>query len=85
MEIDIYTSALCGFCTVAKNLLIRKGVDFNEYDVLKDTSLKPIMIERAHGSKTVPQIFINEQHIGGWEQLFGLDQNGKLVEILSTK
>ena len=85
MEIDIYTSALCGFCTVAKNLLIRKGVDFNEYDVLKDTSLKPIMIERANGSKTVPQIFINQQHIGGWEQLFGLDQNGKLDQLLSTK
>ena len=85
MEIDIYTSALCGFCTVAKNLLIRKGVDFNEYDVLKDTSLKPIMIERANGSKTVTQIFINQQHIGGWEQLFGLDQNGKLVEILRKK
>ena len=85
MNIDIYTSPLCSFCTVAKNLLIRKGVDFNEYDVLKDTSLKPIMIERANGSKTVPQIFINQQHIGGWEQLFGLDQNGKLVEILSTK
>ena len=85
MEIDIYTSSLCGFCTVAKNLLIRKGVDFNEYDVLKDTSLKPIMIERANGSKTAPQIFINQQHIGGWEQLFGLDQNGKLDEILSTK
>ena len=43
------------------------------------------MIERASGSKTVPQIFINKKHIGGWEQLFGLDQNGKLDEILSSK
>ncbi len=85
MEIDIYTSTLCGFCTVAKNLLTKKGADFNEYDVLKDPSLKPIMIERANGSKTVPQIFINQQHIGGWEQLFVLDQNGKLDEILSKK
>ena len=85
MEIDIYTSPLCGFCTIAKNLLIKKGVNFNEYDVLKDPSLKPIMIERAKGTKTVPQIFINQQHIGGWEQLFGLDQNGKLDEILNSK
>ena len=85
MEIDIYTSPLCGFCTIAKNLLIKKGVNFNEYDVLKDPSQKPIMIERANGIKTVPQIFINQQHIGGWEQLFGLDQNGKLDEILSSK
>ena len=85
MEIDIYTSPLCGFCTIAKNLLIKKGADFKEYDVLKDPSLKPIMIELASGSETVPQIFINKQHIGGWEQLFGLDQNGKLDEILSNK
>ena len=85
MEIDIYTSPLCGFCTVAKNLLIKKGLDFNEYDVLKDPSLKSIMIELANGSKTVPQIFINQHHIGGWEQLFGLDQNGKLDKILSKK
>ena len=85
MEIDIYTSPLCGFCTVAKNLLVKKGVDFNDYDVLKDSSLKPVMIERTNGSKTVSQIFINQQHIGGWEQLFRLDQNGKLDEILSAK
>ena len=85
MEIDIYTSPLCGFCTIAKNLLIKKGVNFNEYDVLKDPSLKPIMIGRANGIKTVPQIFINHQHIGGWEQLFRLEQNGKLDEILSKK
>ena len=85
MEIDIYTSPLCGFCTFAKNLLIKKGLDFKEYDILKDPSLKSIMIVRANGSKTVPQIFINQKHIGGWEQLFGLDQNGKLDEILSKK
>ena len=85
MKIDIYTSPLCGFCTIAKNLLIQKGVNFNEYDVLKDPSLKPIMIERTNGAKAVPQIFFNEQHIGGCEQLFGLDQNGKLDEILSKK
>ena len=85
MEIDIYTSPLYGFCTMAKNFLIKKGVNFNEYDVLKDPSLKPIMIGRANGTKTVPQIFINHQHIGGWEQLFRLEQNGKLDEILSKK
>ena len=54
MEIDIYTSPLCGFCTITKNLLIKKGVNFNQYDVLKDPSLKLIMIERANGAKTVP-------------------------------
>ena len=82
MEIDIYTSPLCGYCTIAKKLLVKKGLDFSELDVLKDPSLKPTMVERANGSKTVPQIFINKQHIGGWEQLVGLDQNGTLDKIL---
>ena len=85
MEIDIYTSPLCGYCTIAKKLLVRKGVDFNEFDILNDPSLKPIMVERSSGSKTVPQIFINKQHIGGWEQLVGLDKNGTLDKILREK
>tara|TARA_B100000700_G_scaffold249777_1_gene280154 strand:- start:272 stop:436 length:165 start_codon:yes stop_codon:yes gene_type:complete len=54
MENDVYNSPFCVFCTIAKNLLIKKGVNFNEYDVLKDPSLKLIMIERANGAKTVP-------------------------------
>ena len=85
MVIDIYTSPLCGYCTIAKNLLVKKGVDFNEFDILKDPSSKPTMVKRANGSKTVPQIFINKQHIGGWEQLVGLDQNGTLDKILRNR
>ena len=85
MEIDIYTSPLCGYCMVAKKLLVNKGVDFNEFDILKDPSLKPTMVERSKGSKTVPQIFINKQHIGGLEQLVSLDQNGTLDKILRNK
>ena len=72
------------FAFHTKNMA-KKGIDFNEYDVLRNPTLKPIMIERANGSNTVPQIFINEQHIGGCEQLFKLDQNGKLDEILGQK
>ena len=82
MEIDIYTSPLCGYCTIAKKLLIKKGVDFNEFDILKNPSLKPTMVERSNGSKTVPQIFINKQYIGGLEQLVELDQNGTLDQII---
>ena len=85
MEIDIYTSPLCGYCTIAKKLLIKKGADFNEFDILKNPSLKSTMVERSNGSKTVPQIFINKQHIGGWEQLVGLDKNGTLDKILREK
>ena len=82
MEIDIYTSPLCGYCTIAKKLLIEKGVDFNEFDILKNPSLKSPMVERSNGSKTVPQIFINTQYIGGLEQLVELDQNGTLDQII---
>ena len=85
MEIDIYMSHLCGYCAVVKKLLVKKGVDLKELDILKDPSLKPTMVERSNGSKTVPQIFINTQHIGEWEQLFGLDQNGTLDKILLKK
>ena len=82
MEIDIYTSPLCGYCTIAKKLLIKKGVDFNEFDIFKNSSLKSTMVERSNGSKTVPQIFINKQYIGGLEQLVELDQNGTLDHFI---
>ncbi len=85
MQIDIYTSPLCGFCTIAKNLLLKKGVEFTEYDVLNDPSLKPVMLKRANGAHTVPQIFINDHHIGGWNELFSLEQAGKLDKVLMTK
>ena len=62
MQIEIYTSPLCGFCTIAKNLLLKKGVEFTEYDVLNDPSLKPVMLKRANGAHTVPQIFFNDHH-----------------------
>ena len=82
MEIDIYTSPLCGYCTIAKKLLIKKGAEFSEFDILKSPSLKSTMVERSNGSKTVPQIFINKQYIGGLEQLVELDQNGTLDQII---
>ena len=58
------------------------NLDFNEFDILKNPSLKPTMVERSNGSKTVPQIFINTQYIGGLEQLVELDQNGTLDQII---
>ena len=85
VKIDIYTSPLCGFCTIAKNLLLKKGVKFTEHDILNDPSLKPVMLYRANGAHTVPQIFINDHHIGGWDALFSLEQAGKLDKVLMAK
>lgn len=83
-QIEIYTSPLCGFCHAAKRLLNQKGVDFAEIDVLRDPSRKPEMIQRANGGRTVPQIFIAGQHVGGCDDLYALDQAGKLDPLLAA-
>jgi glutaredoxin 3 len=82
--IDIYTSPLCGYCHAAKRLLNAKGVTFNEIDVLVQPDLKPEMMQRSNGGRTVPQIFINDQHIGGCDDLYTLDQQGKLDPLLQA-
>lgn len=80
--IEIYTTPICGFCHAAKRLLNQKGVSFSEINVLADPERKPEMIKRANGSRTVPQIFINDAHIGGCDDLYALDRAGKLDPIL---
>lgn len=81
-NIEIYTSPLCGFCHAAKRLLNSKGAEFTEFNVLTDPKLKPEMIARANGASTVPQIFIDGKHIGGCDDLYELEQGGKLDPIL---
>jgi glutaredoxin 3 len=78
----IYTSAWCGYCHRAKSLLQSKDVGFEEVRVDGNTELRMQMIERT-GRQTVPQIFIGERHIGGCEELVGLELAGKLDELLS--
>ncbi len=82
--IDIYTSPLCGYCHAAKRLLNAKGVTFNEIDVLVQPDRKAEMMQRSNGGRTVPQIFINDQHIGGCDDLYALDQQGKLDPLLQA-
>ena len=82
--VEIYTSPLCGFCHAAKRLLNKKGVQFDEVNVLTNPDRKPEMIERANGSRTVPQIFIDGTHIGGCDDLYALEQAGKLDGLLSA-
>ncbi|WP_298803438.1 glutaredoxin 3 [uncultured Lentibacter sp.] len=81
-KIEIYTSPLCGFCHAAKRLLDGKGATYTEYNVLTDPALKPEMIERANGARTVPQIFIEGVGIGGCDDLYALDSAGKLDALL---
>ena len=83
-QVDIYTSPLCGFCHAAKRLLTQKGVAFTEIDVWADPDRKPEMTQRANGGRTVPQIFIGEDHVGGCDDLYALERAGKLDPLLAT-
>lgn len=83
LRIEIYTKWGCPYCVRAKDLLTRKGVEFTEYDVTMGGPLKEEMLARAPGRTTVPQIFINDLHIGGCDDLVALDNAGKLDPLLA--
>lgn len=82
--VEIYTSPLCGFCHAAKRLLNQKGVTYSEIDVWAEPNRKPEMIQRANGRRTVPQIFIGETHVGGCDELYELENGGKLDALLAA-
>lgn len=81
--VEIYTSPLCGFCHAAKRLLTQKGIAYTEFDIWADPARKPEMLARANGRHTVPQIFIGETHVGGCDDLYALDRDGKLDALLA--
>ncbi len=83
-KIDIYTKMFCPYCTHALNLLESKSVNFNEIKIDGDNAMREIMIERAKGSYTVPQIFINDIHIGGCDDLVALERSKKLDALLNV-
>ena len=83
-KVEIYTGALCGYCSAAKRLLGQKGVDFTEIKVDGDPAKRQEMMTRAHGGRTVPQIFINDMHIGGCDDLYELERAGKLATLLAA-
>ena len=80
--VRIYTSVSCPYCVQAKRLLDRKGVQYEEIDVTGDVARRTEMIQ-ASGRRTVPQIFIGEQSIGGFDELYELEQGGQLDGLLS--
>ena len=80
--IEVYTKAFCGYCARAKALLDRKGADFQEIDVTMDRAGFETMVERAHGGRTVPQIFIDGKHVGGSDDLAALEARGALDALL---
>ena len=81
-NVEIYTGPLCIFCDWAKALLEKKGVPFKEIYIGDDQKKMEEMIKKANGLRTVPQIFIDGQHIGGNDKLQALERKGKLNSIL---
>ncbi|OIP68481.1 MAG: glutaredoxin 3 [Oscillatoriales cyanobacterium CG2_30_40_61] len=81
-NVEIYTWSTCPFCIRAKALLKKKGVDFTEYTIDGDEMARDQMAQRANGRRSVPQIFINDQYIGGCDDIHALDRQGKLDPLL---
>ncbi len=81
-KVEIYTTMFCPFCVMAKRLLGAKGVDFREIDIDMTAGGRQEMMQRAGGRHTVPQIFIDDQHVGGCDELHELDHAGKLDPLL---
>lgn len=82
-KVEIYTWQTCPFCLRAKFLLWWKGVDYTEYKIDGDTAARDRMAERAQGRRSVPQIFINNQHVGGCDDLYELDGKDQLEPLLT--
>jgi glutaredoxin 3 len=83
--VEIYTRPGCGYCTAAKSLLTRKKTAFTEFDVAKDATLRQQMWDRAGAGSTFPQIFIGATHVGGCDELYALDREGKLDSMLADE
>jgi glutaredoxin 3 len=81
-NVVIYTKPTCPFCVRAKMLLTQKAVEFIDFDIATQPELRNEMIEKANGGSTVPQIFINNQHIGGCDDLMALEAAGRLDALL---
>ncbi|HEY9630167.1 MAG TPA: glutaredoxin 3 [Coleofasciculaceae cyanobacterium] len=80
--VEIYTWQTCPYCIRAKILLRWKGVQFTEYKIDGNGAARVKMAERANGRRSVPQIFVNNQHLGGCDDLYTLDRNGQLDRLL---
>ncbi|MFO1110541.1 MAG: glutaredoxin 3 [Bradyrhizobium sp.] len=83
--IEIYTRPGCGYCTAAKSLLTRKNAPFTEFSTSADPAYREAMYERAGGGVTFPQIFIGNTHVGGCDELYALDREGKLDGLLASE
>lgn len=83
-KVEIYTTPTCPYCHAAKALLDEKGVAYEEITVI-EPELRAAMVQRAHGRRTVPQIFVGATHVGGYDDMAALDRQGKLDPLLAQE
>ncbi len=81
--IKIYTTPICPYCARAKSLLAKKGAEYEEIDVFMDAEARRTMEDVSGGARTVPQIFIGDTHVGGCDDLYALERDGKLDPLLA--
>ncbi len=82
--VELYTTMTCGYCHAAKRLLTAKGVSYSEISLNKQPERRAEMMQRANGGRTVPQIFIGDRHVGGYDDLAALEHAGKLDALLAA-
>lgn len=81
-KIEVYSTATCPYCVAAKNLLKSRGLEWVEVRIDTDPVQRDSMLTRSGGRRSVPQIFVNDQHVGGYDDLLAADRNGKLTQLL---
>jgi len=81
-KIEVYSTAVCPYCVAAKNLLKSRGLEWVELRIDTDAAQRDTMLARSGGRRTVPQIFVNDQHVGGYDDLVAADRSGKLTQLL---
>ena len=81
-NITMYTGPLCNFCEAAKRLLVRNNLKFKEIDISTEDGLREEMIQKSKGKRTIPQIFFDDHHVGGYVELRALEKNGELNNLV---
>ena len=81
-NITMYTGPLCNFCEAAKRLLIRNNLNYKEIDISTKDGLRDEMIKKANGKRTIPQIFFDDYHVGGYEELRDLEKKGEILNLV---
>ncbi len=83
-QVTMYTKTFCGYCMAAKRFLKNRGIEFEEINIQSDPDLRREMLDRAEGRFTVPQIFIDDQAVGGYTELRALGHSGELDQLLAA-